>query len=213
MVRDSCCSRDPGQKQALVILAQGDDSARWAAEQQAGAVRLDAGRSALDVRRTREMMATFVLLVASLLITAGCDPGWRYHVLGAQIVDRSGYRLESHGIGVTIHGSLLSADISIDLELTNLDAGPLSIDTNLVRAVDARGSSLRMIEWYRVPESISTMPVVLGFGETSRVQRTFAANAFAGLRRNPNLRVITLFIDGITRGGQPIPFQATLEWE
>src|SRR5204862_1718017 len=67
----------------------------------------------------------------------------------------------------------VSADISIDLELTNLDARPLSIDTNLVRAVDARGSSLRMIEWYRVPESIGTMPVVLGFGvsRTKNVRR------------------------------------------
>jgi hypothetical protein len=161
------------------------------------------------------MMATFVLLIAGLLITAGCDPGWRYQALSAQMVDRTSarYVLQSHGVGVTIHGSLLSADISIDLELTNLDAGPLYIDTNLVRAVDAQGSSLHMIEGYRVPESIRTMPVVLGFGETSRVQRTFAARALSGLRRNPNLRVITLFIDGITRAGQPIPLRVTLERE
>jgi hypothetical protein len=35
----------------------------------------------------------------------------------------------------------------------------------------------------------------------------------SGLRRNPDLKVITLFIDGMTRAGQPIPLQATLEWE
>jgi hypothetical protein len=41
------------------------------------------------------------------------------------------------------------------------------------------------------------------------MQRTFAANPFSGLRRNPNLRVITAFIEGIAPAGQPIPLQVT----
>ncbi len=100
------------------------------------------------------MTRTLVLLVGSLLLTAGCDPGWRYRVLGAQVVDDFSrtryareYALESHGVGLTIRGWLFSADVSIDLELTNRGPGPLYIDTSLLRAVDARGSNLRMIEW------------------------------------------------------------------
>jgi len=163
-----------------------------------------------------DMTRTLVLLVGSLLLTAGCDPGWRYRVLGAQVVDdfrRTRYALESHGVGLTIRGWLLSADVSIDLELTNRGPGPLYIDTSLLRAVDARGLNLRMIEGYRVPEGIRTMPVILNVGESSRVQRAFAASPFSGLRRNPDLKVITLSIDGMTRAGQPIPLQVTLEWE
>jgi hypothetical protein len=161
------------------------------------------------------MTGAFVVVVASLLITAGCDPGWRYQMLGAQTGDRNSarYSLRSHEVEVSIHASVFSAEVLIDLELTNLDAGRLYIDTNQVRAVDARGSSLRMIEGYRVPDSIGTMLVVLGFGETSRVQRRFAVRPSSGLRRNPNLRVITLFIDGIARAGQSIPLQVTLEWQ
>ncbi len=166
------------------------------------------------------MTRTLVLLVGSLLLTAGCDPGWRYRVLGAQLVDDFSrtryareYALESHGVGLTIRGWLFSADVSIDLELTNRGPGPLYIDTSLLRAVDARGSNLRMIEWYRVPEGIRTMPVILNVGEASRVQRAFAARPCSGLRRNPDLKVITLSIDGMTRAGQPIPLQVTLEWE
>ena len=100
------------------------------------------------------MTRTVVLLVGSLLLTAGCDPGWRYRVLGAQMVDdpsRTRSALESHGVGATVHGWLFVADVSIDLELTNRGPGPLYIDTSLLRAVDARGSNLRMIE--RVPSS------------------------------------------------------------
>ena len=138
----------------------------------------------------------------------GClAPRWSTIPVGTR------YVLESHGVGATVHGWLFVADVSIDLELTNRGPGPLYIDTSLLRAVDARGSNLRMIEGCRVPEGIRRMPVVLNVGESSRVERAFAASPFFGLRRNPDLKVITLFIDGMTRAGQPIPLQITLEWE
>ena len=54
--------------------------------------------------------------------------------------------------------------------------------------------------------------MTLGRGDICRMSGTFQVDPMSGLRKNPDLKNLTVIVDGLARGGTPISRSAVLEW-
>jgi hypothetical protein len=159
------------------------------------------------------MRTLVVLLTLVVLASSGCDPGWGYRVPGATPIRDDGirYRLEeTGGVGGTVHGHLFAAGLTVEIDIVNRGISPLRVTPELLRAVDARGTPLPKAQY---DDSQMQPQLVIAPDGTCRLRGDSRVNPLSGIVANRNLKIITVFVDGISRAEQPIPLQVRLEWE
>lgn len=162
-------------------------------------------------------MRRIVVVTCILVFSSACDPGWSYHVPDPPAgVNRQSdsYR----GISMRTTAGLFTGSLDVDVELTNVGAGPLVVQEDPFRVLD---SSHRPLPWYggqppaKPCEDRPQKAVTLGSGESCRIRARFLVRPNADVfgRRNADLRTITVIVDGLERGGVRVASSTVLEWD
>jgi hypothetical protein len=169
---------------------------------------------------TRAAIDMIKVLTWSVIVTlaaAGCDPGWGYRTLhtGAAQDGLNKYPIpETQGVEGTVSASLFSLGLRVTVNIVNRASEPLLVNPQLLRAVDARGADLAK-RWSRCVGASEGI-VVLNANQTCELTGGFGVNPLLGpfgLFPNRDLKLVTVFVDGLTRADRSIPLRVDLEWK
>ena len=162
-------------------------------------------------------MKRVVFVACAVIVGASCDPGWRYHVPDRPDgVTRGGDARGS--ISMRTKGELAITALYVEVAVTNLDAGVLVVHENPFHVLDARG---RPLPWYaghppaRPCEEQPQTVVPLGRGEPCTMRGRFLVRPTddsLGWHPNPDLKTLTVILDGLERGGVRLASSAILAW-
>ena len=165
------------------------------------------------------MIRTYVFTLLALLSTAGCDPGWTYRVPGASARPNDGSRYmlaETDGVAGTLRSWMFAGELVVEIEIVNQAGDPLHLDPESLRVVDARGALLQKLTGHHAWPSRWTSPapgLIVEAGRSYRLSDEFLVDPFSGILPNRDLKVITVYLDGLSRAGRAIPLRVTLERE
>lgn len=162
----------------------------------------------------------FFLLLLPLvsLVAVACDPGWGYVVTGGMKEDDGFFLLPAQqDTGFRVAGSLFAFDLTVWLEITNLLDEPLSITPRNTAVLDAAGRALPLRRSPTCSGRQDQEVVQLAHDEICRLVAEFEVHPLVGRgirggKPNPDLRVITLAQDGISRQEQKIPVRIQMGW-
>ena len=152
-----------------------------------------------------------------LIFGAGCDPGWSYHVPDSP-VGMTRPSDDPRGISMRTRAGLSTGSLDVEIDVTNSGPGVLAIHEDPFRVLD---SSSRPFAWYwghpaaKPCEDRREKVVALDRGQSCTIRGRFLvhpnASVFGG--RNTDLKILTVIVDGLARGGAPIASSAVLEWD
>lgn len=157
------------------------------------------------------MLVTYVLSAG-----AACDPGWSYHVPDSPV--GAGPPNGNGTISMRTRAGLSTGSLDVEIELTNSDTDVLTVREDAFRVLD---SSRRPLAWYsghppvRPCEGRQEKVVQLKRNQSCTMRGRFSArpnaNVFGG--RNADLKTLTVIVDGLTKGDEPLAASAVLEWD
>ena len=164
------------------------------------------------------MIRSLRVSVLVALAVAGCDPGWGYRTRDAGAIQDGVIRYpipETQGVEGTVSASLFSMGLMVEVKIVNRGSDPLQVNPELLRAVDERGSDLPK-RWSMCAGTKRAEVIVLNANQTYQLTGHFFVKPLSGpfgLFANRDLKLVTVFVDGLTRADQSIPLRFALEWK
>jgi hypothetical protein len=162
-------------------------------------------------------MKSVGVVVSILLLGAGCDPGWSYHVADSP-VGMSRQSDDRGGVSMRTKAGLSTGSLDVEIDVTNGGTDPVVIHEGPFRVLD---SSRRPLAWYwgqpsaRPCEQRQEKLVTLDRGQSCTIRGRFVVHPNAGVfaGRNTDLKTLTVIVDGLVRGAVPIASSTVLEWD
>jgi len=151
-------------------------------------------------------------LQAAILVLAlgGCvpgDPGGHYELRGGQPVRDDGLRYVVAGpesTSLRLYGSWFTNSLTIEFELTNLSAEPVTVRAAMLRAFDRDGTEFERQGPPWTCRSRADADVVLQRQDTCRIRARYQS-------RIKKMERVTVLHDGILREGRVLPIKLTLD--
>jgi hypothetical protein len=161
----------------------------------------------------RRDLSWALLILGALAGTTACDPHWKYRARDGAVQRPAEF---DQGISLRAAGELAIATLRVEVELRNDDAQPLTVGSAAFRVLDAANRPLTPSPGSRDRPPCADRKessVTLGRGDACKISRTFEVVPMVQSRMNPDLRNLTVVVDGLARGGRPVSRSTVLERE
>jgi len=158
-------------------------------------------------------MKRILAMILTVFLLSGCDPGWSYrpHDPGTSRSGQYQYRFaETDGVETTVSCRLFSMGLTIGIKIVNHGPGSLSVAPELLSVQDARGNKLERVGGH-CDASKDGEKFVLDAGKSCEVVGRFQVNPLSGPFPNPDLKNVTVVMDGLARDGKQIPLKRVLD--
>jgi len=159
----------------------------------------------------QSVMKRLIPVLILSLATIGCDPGWKYNIVGKGKQIHNSYITEDLLIG--IDGTLYAFLLGINIVIMNKGNNPLKIDVEKFRAEDAKNVALAGSFHCNDPDNSKV--IILNRNQSCLLSADFEVDPVTNLfyRPNPDLRTINVYMDELVREEKKISLHIQLQWD